>query len=111
LTNDYHQQACEPAANLAKISREASMIPTSAPDPLRCPFVYATGHQCTGTIYRAAAYGGHGGEVKKYRLWCSDKDDHAGAVTSPWAKQRMEFYPDHMRAGLIDHLTNAGMVE
>jgi hypothetical protein len=34
--------------------------------------------------------------IRKIRLWCSEKDDHAGAVSSFAAKNRMEFYPDQL---------------
>ena len=51
--------------------------------PISCPFVYANGRKCEGHIYRARAYGPHRTgsyperhSVKKYRLWCSEKDDH-----------------------------------
>ena len=36
---------------------------------------------------------GNDPNVHKYRLWCSENDDHAGAVSSFEGKQRMEFYP------------------
>ena len=74
---------------------------------MQCPFVYANGRRCTGQIHRARAYGrNHGGgvrehDVRKIRLWCSEKDDHAGVVPSFAGKNRMEFYPDQLeRFGL-----------
>jgi len=53
---------------------------------LLCPFVYASGRKCSGHVNRAKAYGPRDREgglrvVKKYRLWCSEKDDHAGVVS------------------------------
>ena len=50
---------------------------------MQCPFVYATGKQCTGEIYRARADG--------------------GAVAS-FEGKRMEFYPDELGGlvGLLD---------
>jgi hypothetical protein len=63
-----------------------------------CPFTYANGRHCCGTIYRARAYGPSRGshyvareDVRKYRLWCSDKGDHEGAVETTEGKMRMEF--------------------
>lgn len=80
-------------------------------DVLRCPFTYANGCRCQGTVYRARAYGRSRGwnyperdDVHKYRLWCSVKGDHAGAVSSFVSKDRMEFYPDRLPATLIDRL-------
>jgi len=76
---------------------------------MKCPFVYADGHQCTGEVYRAGAYGrsdrfGAVDErgIRKIRLWCSEKNDHAGSVPSFEGKLRMEFYPDELhRRGLL----------
>ncbi len=80
-------------------------------DVFDCPFTYANGCRCKGTISRARAYGRSRGrnypereDVRKYRLWCSLKSDHAGAVSSPWSKQRMEFYPDELPEPLLDTL-------
>jgi hypothetical protein len=68
-----------------------------------CLFVYADGHRCSGEIYRACAYGPSRGkdfvnrdDVRKYRMWCSEKGDHAGAISDSVSKQRMEFYPDEI---------------
>jgi len=79
--------------------------------PIACPFVYANGRRCTGFIRRARAYGPtdrHGRiirhKVRKYRLWCTDKDNHAGILTSFEGKQRMEFYPDQLAPGVEDRL-------
>jgi hypothetical protein len=70
---------------------------------IACPFVYANGHRCCGEIYKARAYGptrrSHyvdRDDVRKYRLWCSAKDDHAGAVSGGGSKERMEFYPKEL---------------
>jgi hypothetical protein len=72
-----------------------------------CPFVYANGRCCSGTIYQARAYGPTHGkhyvdrtEVRKYRLWCSEKGDHAGAISDSVSKYRMEFYPDQLAPGV-----------
>jgi hypothetical protein len=43
-------------------------------------------------------------KVHKYRLWCSEKDDHAGVLSTPVAKARMEFYPDELDPGVEDQL-------
>lgn len=74
---------------------------------MQCPFVYANGRQCTGTVFRARAYGRGRRDallecdIRKIRLWCSEKNDHAGAVPSFDSKDRMEFYPDQLeRSGL-----------
>jgi hypothetical protein len=70
---------------------------------MQCPFVYSDGHRCTGEVSQARAYGkNHYGAVeeqniKKIRLWCSQKGDHAGAVSSFVGKERMEFYPDELQ--------------
>jgi hypothetical protein len=76
-----------------------------------CPFVYAAGRRCSGKIYRASAYGpARGGhyvdraEVRKYQLWCSDKDDHAGITSDSALKERMEFYPADLPPGIEDTL-------
>lgn len=76
---------------------------------MQCPFVYADNHQCTGMVRQARAYGKSmngmvdESNIKKIRLWCSEKDDHAGAVSSFLSKDRMEFYPDELvKRGLYD---------
>lgn len=76
---------------------------------IRCPFVYSTGNRCTGIIRQARAYGPTRGshyvsreDVRKYRFWCSDKNDHAGSVPSADAKLRMEFYPSELEPGVED---------
>jgi hypothetical protein len=79
-------------------------------EAIPCPFVYANGRKCSGVVYRARAYGPEYGagyvareNVRKYRLWCSEKDDHAGAVSSV-GKDRMEFYPRDLAPGVEDAL-------
>ena len=79
--------------------------------PIPCPFTYASGRRCCGVIYRAVGYGPRRGrayalreDVRKYRLWCSEKGDHAGAVPTPWGKERMEFYRDQLAPGVEDEL-------
>lgn len=96
--------------------RSAMMTDVPRP-PIPCPFVYADGRQCTGVIRRARAYGPIGrdgavarSKVRKYRLWCSEKDDHAGVVASFDAKQRMEFYPDQLEPGVEDQLWSGGLL-
>ena len=76
-----------------------------------CPFVYANGKHCTGTVRLARAYGPARGrnyverdDVRKYRLWCSEKDDHAGSVSSSAGKDRMEFYPGQLPNGVEDQI-------
>lgn len=76
---------------------------------MQCPFTYANGRRCTGSVKQARAYGRHSGgvvaeeDIRKIRLWCSDKWDHAGAVSSWDGKLRMEFYPDELvRLGVYD---------
>lgn len=78
---------------------------------IQCPFAYKTGRQCTGHIYRARAYGPPGKSVVKYRLWCDEKNDHAGTVSSLVAKDRMEFYPDQISDECIRQLNAAGIME
>lgn len=80
-------------------------------DAIPCPFVYANGKRCTGFVRRARAYGPTRGrgyvdreDVRKYRLWCSEKDDHAGFLPNPATKNRMEFYPDEFEAGVEDRI-------
>jgi hypothetical protein len=78
---------------------------------MKCPFVYSDGRQCGGEIWQARAYGRHTQHgvveernIRKIRLWCSEKGDHAGTVrTSSLAqKERMEFYPNDLaRLGLL----------
>jgi hypothetical protein len=74
---------------------------------VKCPFRYANGHSCSGEIRQARAYGKNRYgvvaeyDIRKIRLWCSEKDDHAGAVSSFASKNRMEFYPNELqRLGL-----------
>lgn len=80
-------------------------------DILRCLFAYANGCRCQGTIYRARAYGRTRGRdypgwdgVREYRLWCSLKNDHAGAVSSFVGKDRIEFYPDRLPPQLVERV-------
>jgi hypothetical protein len=76
---------------------------------MQCPFIYADGHQCSGQVWQARAYGKRDGlglvneqNIIKIRLWCSEKNDHAGAVSSFETKERMEFYPDDLqRRGIL----------
>jgi hypothetical protein len=89
----------------------------AADDSIPCPFVYADGHGCLGVVYRARAYGPTRGgthprrkDVRKYRLWCSKCDDHAGAVPSVGAKLRMEFFPDRLGAGVEDRLWQGNLL-
>jgi len=79
----------------------------------QCPFVYANGRRCTGTVYKARAYGAkrRDGEVesfRKVRVWCTEKDDHAGAGKDFQAKERMEFYPDKLPDELNAYLRAQG---
>lgn len=76
---------------------------------MKCPFVYADGHRCTGNVYAVRAYGKNDygivqrEDIRKIRLWCSAKEDHAGAVRNPSTKERMEFYPDELeRRGIYE---------
>jgi hypothetical protein len=96
--------------NTQILSKEAPVAAPAATS-IPCPFTYANGRACCGVVYRARAYGpsrdGHHvarADVRKYRLWCSEKDDHAGAVNSTDGKWRMEFYPDQMSPGVEDQL-------
>jgi len=82
-----------------------------AAEKLPCPFVYASGRCCTGHVYQVRAYGPQRGkhyvareDVRKYRFWCSEKNDHAGAVSSFEGKLRMEFYPNDLAAGVEDFI-------
>ena len=87
------------------------------PSPIPCPFVYANGRQCGGFVRRARAYGPTRRDgiierayVRKYRLWCTEKDDHAGILSTPTSKNRMEFYPDQLPQGVEDRLWDEGML-
>ncbi len=84
---------------------------------IACPFVYANGRKCCGKVYRARAYGPGDQRrviprenVRKYRLWCSEKDDHAGIRSSIEGKLRMEFYPDELPTGLEDALWDSDLL-
>jgi hypothetical protein len=85
-------------------------------ESIECPFSYANGKTCCGVIYRARAYGrGYPGYVARenvqcYRLWCSEKDDHAGAVPSTAGKWRMEFYPSQLADGVEDRLWHSNIL-
>ena len=64
---------------------------------LSCPFVYSNGKKCTGHVVSWKIYGGDTfATARKVRLWCSEKDDRAGAISSWVGKERMEFYPDRL---------------
>ena|SRR5690349_13085758 len=72
--------------------------------PIPCPFIYVNGRRCCGNVYQMRAYGPQRGssyialeDVRKFRLWCSEKDDHAGAIPDSVSKERMEFYPGELR--------------
>ena len=82
----------------------------SKDEAIPCPFVYASGRKCTGSINRARAYG-NGPNVRKYRLWCSDHDDHCGAVSSFETKGRMEFYPDQLPPGMERKLCDLNLLD
>ncbi len=49
--------------------------------------------------------------MRKCRVWCSLKGDHAGILSSYEGKQRMEFYPDQLPADLLDWAWETGFVE
>jgi len=79
-----------------------------------CPFVYANGKKCGGFVFKWRVYGKtqrngrvRPEHVRKIRLWCTEKNDHAGILHTFEAKTRMEFYPDQ----LPDHLYEAIMEE
>lgn len=76
-------------------------------DNPQCPFVYATGKRCCGTVSGVRFYGniqdGYPG-VKKVRIWCSAMHDHAGADRGFAAKDRMEFYPDQIPTDLKQYV-------
>ncbi len=84
---------------------------------IACPFVYANGRPCTSVVVRARAYGPRRdsgvdrADVRKYRLWCSEKWDHAGAISSDSSKERMEFYPDQLADGSEDALWDSDFLE
>ncbi|MGR3716525.1 MAG: ureidoglycolate lyase [Thermohalobaculum sp.] len=106
--------AVEPGAVIESVAETGH--PPDKPDT-SCPFVYANGKRCPGEIRRIKAYGprrrgrGRQEEVRKYRVWCTLKDDHAGILSSYEGKQRMEFYPDELPAELLDWAWETGMVE
>lgn len=88
-----------------------------ASEVIPCPFVYANGKACPGVVRLARAYGPARGrhhvqrvDVRKYRLWCSEKDDHAGPVNSIEGKVRMEFYPDKLPKGVEDRIWAGGLL-
>jgi len=105
-----------PGDNLEEIEVDPGAVIECAAEPAEpagCPFVYANGKRCPGEIHRIRAYGGRGRPemVRKYRIWCSLKGDHAGVLSSFEAKQRMEFYPDELSEELLDWAWETGMVE
>jgi hypothetical protein len=78
---------------------------------LECPFVYANGRKCAGKVINWRVYGygwqdngvkGSLADARKVRLWCSDKYDHAGAISSWTSKERMEFYPDKLPSPIFE---------
>ena len=86
-------------------------------DHARCPFVYANGKRCEGWVTQIRAYGPWDRKtndlkfVRKYRLWCSEKYDHAGACSDWIAKERMEFYPGQVSDVLLEWAERKGIVE
>ena len=84
-----------------------------------CPFVYANGQRCRGPVRRAKAFGPKrkfAGRlprecVRNYRLWCTEKDDHAGIVSSFEGKERMQFDSGELPAATLDALWGREMVE
>jgi len=87
------------------------------PPAIPCPFIDANGRCCCGVVRRARAYGPVGRDgcvrrekVRKYRLWCSEKDNHAGVLSTPVAKARMEFYPDDLDPGVEDQLWTGSLL-
>jgi ureidoglycolate lyase len=118
-----------PGENLDEIKVEPGAVIDSAAEPTEpaghqpdesdpgCPFVYANGKRCPGEIHRIKAYGvrwrgrGRQPEVRKYRIWCTLKGDHAGVLSSREGKQRMEFYPDELPDDLLDWAWETDMVE
>jgi len=87
-------------------------------EPLPCPFVYANGKRCKGHVRRVRAYGraGRNGlirpeKVRKYRFWCTEKDDHAGMPGGGYeGKIRMEFYPDQVPTEYLDAFLSGRIV-
>ena len=70
---------------------------------LDCPFVYSNGRKCSGHVRGWRLYGGETlYTARKVRLWCSEKDDHAGIDRSWGAKERMEFYPDRLPKAIFE---------
>ena len=116
-----------PGKNLDQIEVEPGAVIDSTAEPTTsaghrpdepdtgCPFVYANGKRCPGEIHRIKAYGARRRsrqmEVRKYRVWCTLKGDHAGILSSFEGKQRMEFYPDELPSDLLDWAWETGMVE
>ena len=49
--------------------------------------------------------------VRKYRLWCTDKGDHCGILSTFEGKERMEFYPDDLPVETLDARWRRDMVE
>jgi hypothetical protein len=74
---------------------------------LACPFIYANGRKCRGFVDGMRLYGGDTVyNAKKVRLWCSEKHDHAGVVSTWVAKERMEFYPDRLPKEIFNALAS-----
>jgi hypothetical protein len=94
----------EPITNPNNVLDQATQ---DRPADIPCPFVYASGKQCTGHIVRIEAYKADlrwtqlddgtwtfstGQPRSHYHLFCSAKDNHAG-----WGKEdRLKFYYDQL---------------
>lgn len=95
---------------LVRTTQQPDLDLSEGSRPTKCPFVYSDGRQCSGEIWQAQAYGPRRfdviaeQDVRKIRLWCSEKGDHVGAVKHSGLaqKERMEFYLDDLaRRGLL----------
>ena len=100
----------DPAAK-PEINHDSVTRAHRAKSPLEAPYQLEVAPSKGGRVHDRSqghiggwrTYGGDRFETaRKVRLWCSEKDDHAGGVGSRVGKERMEFYPDQLRPDIRD---------
>jgi hypothetical protein len=96
------------------MSKERETMDT---EPIPCPFVYSKGKRCSGHLVKVKAYKADlewtpgadgawslsiGSPRSHYHLFCSKKDNHAGAVRPDALKFHWAELPEELRSKLIE---------
>lgn len=87
---------------------------------IQCPFIYANGRRCTGSVNRIEAYKADvlwelkgdrwefGWDPRShYHLFCSEKGNHAGYARSD--SDKMKFYFDQLPEEVLAILERTGV--